>query len=507
MILIVNFGSQVTHLIARRLRGLNIHADIKHPEHVTDTDIDNAQALILSGGPGSVHNQTALNKKLFAAQKPILGLCFGHQLIAQEFGGRVEQSHKREYGAATLTVLDKQDLFANLDDKEMVWMSHGDSVTHLPEGFVTLGSSADCNHAAIAHHDKKIFGIQFHPEVHHTQHGTQMLKNFISIAGIKPNWFIKDLKQQIIDNIKTTVGNASVIMGVSGGVDSLVASYLIHQAIGDRLFCVYVDSGLMRKYETDYVKQMYQTLGFTHFDVVDASDLFLNNLAHKADPEEKRKIIGHTFIEVFNNAVAQYKHKHGDITFLGQGTIYPDTVESAQANNSSEKIKSHHNVTLPDDMQLKVLEPLRDLYKDEVRLLGKEIGIKNEYLERHPFPGPGLAIRILGAVDQDKLRIVREADHIFISELKKSGEYNNTWQALAALLPVKTVGVMGDSRTYDYMISLRAVTSIDAMTADWAKLPTTLLEKVSNLIINNVPGVNRVVYDITQKPPGTIEYE
>ena len=507
MILIINYGSQVTHLIGRRLRGLGVEATIKQPEQITDTDIQASKAIILSGGPESVSDQTILNKKIFSSGRPILGLCFGHQLIAREFGGNVEQGQTRQYGAAKLTVLDKADLFAGLDEEQMVWMSHGDSVSALPKQFRVIGRSEDCTHAAIAHTEKKIFGLQFHPEVEHTKNGTQILHNFVKIAGIKPTLTLQNRIQTIITDIQKKVGNASVIMGVSGGVDSLVASYLLHQAIGDRLFCVYVDTGLMRKDETEEVKRLYDTLQFAHFAVVDASVAFLTRLDSISDPEHKRKIIGHSFIEIFENTVAQYAQKNQTIQFLGQGTIYSDTVESSQATSSSAKIKSHHNLTLPDNMSLKVIEPLRDFYKDEVREIGKELGITQEYLNRHPFPGPGLAIRVVGALDKEKIAIVREADHIFITELKKANLYKDVWQALVALLPIKTVGVMGDARTYEYMITLRAVTSSDAMTADWAKLPNDFLQMVSNKIINSVSGVNRVVYDITQKPPGTIEYE
>ena len=508
MIVILNFGSQFTHLISRRLRDLHVEAKIRLPDQVTDQELDDAQAVILSGGPNSVMDQKIdYNKKIFSCGKPMLGLCYGHQLIAHNFGGTISSSHTREYGAAQLTVMDTSDLFQGLDQTETVWMSHGDSVTTLPDNFQVLATTQQGKVAAMADHKRRIFGMQFHPEVHHTKHGMRMLQNFISMCGITHKKQHTHDPQHIIADIKKTVGDESVVMGVSGGVDSLVASYAIHKAINDRLFCVYVDTGLMRQDENAYVQHMYEELGFAHFKLVDASDIFLSRLQNITDPEEKRKIIGHTFIEVFEHTIAQMKDEHGEITFLGQGTIYPDTIESAESSETAHKIKSHHNVTVPENMKLRLVEPLRMLYKDEVRTLGKELGLCDDYLNRHPFPGPGLAVRILGAIDKDKIRIVRQSDHIFINALREFNYYKDVWQAFAALLPVKTVGVMGDARTYEYMISLRAVTSADAMTADWVPLPAEFLHYVSNRIINEVNGVNRVVYDITQKPPGTIEYE
>jgi GMP synthase (glutamine-hydrolysing) len=508
MILILNFGSQLTHLIARRFRELGVYSEIKLPYDVTDSELDKCDAIVLSGGPNDVNAESiTFNKYVFSCGKPILGICYGHQIIAHQFGGSVVSSDSSEYGETKLVVLEKTGLFEGLNNDEIVWMNHGDTIGQPPVGFKTIGTSPDCKHAAFVNEEKNIYSVLFHPEVHHTKHGMEIFENFINLCDIKKDWKVEEQKDRLIDEIKTLVGEESVVMGVSGGVDSLVGSFLIERAIGKRVFCVYVDTGLMRKDETQFVKEMYDELGFDNFEVVDASSLFLGKLKGVTDPEEKRKIIGHTFIEVFEKEVEKLKEQNFHIKFLGQGTIYPDRIESAAPSKTADKIKSHHNLTLPEKMSLKLVEPLSDLYKDEVRLLGKELGIKKEFLDRHPFPGPGLAIRILGDIDEEKLVILREADDIFISELKSSGEYKNTWQALAALIPVKTVGVMGDHRTYEYMIALRAVTSMDAMTADWAKLPNDLLQRISNRIINEVKGVNRVVYDITQKPPGTIEYE
>jgi len=508
MILILDYGSQFTHLIARKLQELQIKTNIINPEYLQTSDLDKSQAIILSGGPASVTQKTnVFNKKLLMSGKPILGLCYGHQLLAHELGGAVAQCNSREYGMTQVNVLNKSDLFEDLSDVETVWMSHGDTVTKLPKGFAVLATSHNGTIAAMANHEHKLFGLQFHPEVYHTVNGMKIFENFLKISKIKIDKKPVNKKEIIIQEIKDKVGSNSVIMGTSGGVDSLVASYLIKEAIQERLYCVYIDNGLMRKNETEYVTTMYKNLGFTNFEVVDASQLFLQKLKNVSDPEEKRKIIGHTFIEVFESTVANLSKKNLHIKFLGQGTIYPDTIESASNSPNATKIKSHHNLTLPDNMQLKLVEPLRYLYKDEVRELGQSLDIPNEYLYRHPFPGPGLAIRILGAIDQEKIEILRDADDIYISTLKESGEYKNIWQAFAALIPIKTVGVMGDARTYQYMIALRAVTSVDGMTADWAKLPSELLEKISASIVNKVKGVNRVVYDITQKPPATIEYE
>ena len=510
MLLVVNFGSQLAHLIARRVRDLGVYSEIV-PYDVSIDKIKemNPSGIILSGGPSSVYEKGAplVDEKIFELGIPILGICYGLQLIGKVFG-KVENHQIKEYGKTILEVHKNGDLLKGLGKKEQVWMSHGDSITSLPE-FDILATTGSCKVAAAENNEKKIYGVQFHPEVVHTLKGNQILKNFIfDICKAKKDFNMKDLKNKLIEEIKETVGENEVLMGTSGGVDSTVAAVLLHKAIGKKLHCIFIDHGLIRKNERkeveDYFKKYFR---FEHFYSVDASQLFLKRLKGINDPEEKRKVIGHTFIEVFEKKAKELEKSNPNIKFLGQGTIYPDRIESAQPSKQASKIKSHHNLTLPEKMNLKVIEPLKDLYKDGVRKLGREIGIDEELLNRHPFPGPGLGIRILGEITKERLDILREADYIFIEELKLSGQYNKIWQALAALFPVKSVGVMGDSRTYEYIISLRAVTSVDAMTADWARIPNDILERISSRIINEVKGVNRVVYDITQKPPGTIEYE
>ena len=512
MILVLNFGGQTCHLIARRIRDMNVYSEIL-PCDISLKEIGKLKpdGIILSGGPASVyeHNAPAMERKILDLGIPILGICYGLQLIARLVGGEVLGGKLKEFGKKTLYVKKNGKLLKGLQKKEQVWMSHGDLVARLPDGFEILAGTDTCKIAAFENNDKKLYGIQFHAEVVHTPKGNQILKDFVfDICKAKRDWHIKSLSQKLIKEIKKEVGKNSVIMGVSGGVDSTVAATLIDKAIGSKLYCVFVDHGLIRKGEAEEVKNFFEKkLKFRHFYFIDASQTFLDKLKGVIEPEEKRKIIGHTFIEVFENKVVELSKKHKNIKFLGQGTIYPDRIESAQPTKYASKIKSHHNITLPEKMVLRVVEPLKEFYKDEVRKLGKELKIPEEILNRHPFPGPGLAIRILGEVTEERLRILREADYIFIEELKKSKLYDKTWQAFAALLPVKSVGVMGDARTYEYIISLRAVTSLDAMTADWAKLPNELLEKISNRIINEVRGVNRVLYDISQKPPATIEYE
>ncbi len=509
MIAVLDYGSQFAHLIARRIRTLGVYTEI-FPNTATAADLrkKNVEGIILSGGPRSVYENNAptVDKRIFLLGVPVLGLCYGHQLIAHTLGGKVVPSSK-EYGKEFLTVIKKSRLLDGIAKKEQVWMSHGDSVTQLPQGFSVSGRTQECKIAAYADEKRRIYGLQFHPEVQHTIHGMKMLENFIKICGCKRNYTIKGLDRKLVAEIKAKVGNGAVIMGVSGGVDSLVASALI-KAATPNIYCVFVDHGIIRKGEAAYVKELYEKLGFRHYYYADASQIFYTRLKGITDPEEKRRIIGKTFIEVFEAKVKELKAKHGNIKFLGQGTIYPDRIESAKASKAADVIKTHHNVGgLPAKMKLKLVEPLKDLYKDEVRELGRIIGLPNDALMRHPFPGPGLAVRIVGEITAERIGIVQEADFIFTDELRKSGQYDRIWQAFAALLPVKAVGVMGDSRSYGYIISLRAVTSVDGMTADWAKIPNDVLERAASRIVKNVRGVTRVVYDITQKPPATIEYE
>ncbi len=510
MLVVINYGGQYTHLIARRVREFNVYSEIL-PYNSSLKEIEKIKpaGIILSGGPSSVYYKNApiSQKGLLELEIPVLGICYGQQLIGKQLNGKVVPNKIKEYGKKILKIKNKNRLFRGLKNKEIVWMSHGDAVEELPKGFVTLAFTDSCKNAAIGNFKKNIYGVQFHPEVTHTPKGNKILKNFVfDICKAKKDFNIKDLAKQLIEDIRNKVGKNHVIMGISGGVDSTVAATLINKAIGRSLHGIFIDHGLTRKNEMKIVKERYNRLGL---DVryVDASEIFLSGLKGVVDPEEKRKIIAKTFIDVFEKEAKLLEKKYKKIKFLAQGTIYPDRIESAQPSKEADKIKSHHNVVLPKKMKLEVIEPLKDFYKDSVRKLGKELKIPKELLYRHPFPGPGLAVRIIGKVTPGRVRVLQEADHIFILELKKNKLYGKVWQAFAVLLPVKTVGVMGDTRTYENIVSLRAVTSVDAMTADWAKLPNSFLEKVSNRIINEVKGVNRVVYDISQKPPGTIEYE
>ena len=512
MIAVINFGGQYIHLIARRVRELGIRSEI-FPYNISADNLRklNPEGIILSGGPSSVNEPKSplLDKEILGLGIPVLGICYGHQLISKLSGGRVSNKNIKEYGKKIMKIKASGILFSGLDKKQQVWMSHGDSVVSLPKGFRPLSGTDTCKVAAFENNSRKLYGVQFHPEVVHTLKGMDILKNFLfRICRAKKDWVVGDMVNDLIKQIRSELGSSAVIMGVSGGVDSTVAATLLHKAIGNRLHCVFIDHGLVRKNEAREVKEVFRTsLKFKNFYFIDASRLFLKKLKGVTDPEKKRKIIGHLFVKVFEAHAIKIGKNHKDIDFLGQGTIYPDRIESAQPSKQADKIKSHHNIALPRGMKLKVIEPLKDFYKDEVRSLGRKLGIPSALIDRHPFPGPGLAIRILGEITDARLNILREADAIYIDELKKSGYYSRTWQAFAALLPVKTVGVMGDARTYEYIISLRAVTSIDAMTADWARLPDWLLEQISSRIINEVRGVNRVLYDVSQKPPATIEYE
>ncbi|HEY4482900.1 MAG TPA: glutamine-hydrolyzing GMP synthase [Candidatus Paceibacterota bacterium] len=510
MIVILNFGSQFAHLIARRVRELGVRAEIL-PFDTKVAEIEKLKpvGIILSGGPASVLEKGSprLDRRIFEMGLPILGICYGHQVMAHLLGGRVAKGEHREFGKEILEIKGKNTLFKGLSVKETVWFSHGDKVVRLPGGFRATASTKGCKYGAFEDTKRNFFGIQFHPEVTHTRNGKKILSNFVfSICRAKKDWQIVSLTKEIIAETKSEVEQRHVVVGISGGVDSLVAATLIHRAIGNRLHAVFVDTGLLRKGEVEQVAVYLRKHGFKKLYVIDASKPFLTRLKGVSDPETKRKIIGHTFIEVFEKAIKNELKKY-PIAYLAQGTIYPDRVESASTSKTSAKIKSHHNLTLPEKLGFKILEPIKDLYKDEVRKVGLVLGLPKDLLWRHPFPGPGLAVRIVGEVTEERLRILREADAVFIEELKNAGEYEKIWQAFAALLPIKVVGVMGDARTYEYVIALRAVDSVDGMSADWHKISNELLEKISSAIVGKVSGVNRVLYDITQKPPATIEYE
>lgn len=505
-VLILDFGSQYTQLIARRVRELNIFCEIK-PFNQLPEDLSGYKAVILSGSPSSVRSEEPPVPDLsqIRGKKPILGICYGAQYIAHYSGGNVAPSNTREYGRARLSTIVPDPFFRDVSTNTQVWMSHSDTIQTLPEGAKLLASTEDVENAAYKIESEKIYGIQFHPEVYHTVEGKHILENFlVDIAGLEQTWTPAAFVETTIAELKEQIGTEKVILGLSGGVDSTVAAVLLHQAIGKHLHCIFVNNGLLRKNEFDEVLHQYEHMGL-NVKGVDASARFLDTLAGEEDPEKKRKIIGRIFIEVFDDEA----HKVDDAKWLGQGTIYPDVIESVSATGGpSATIKSHHNVGgLPDFMNLKVIEPLKMLFKDEVRRVGASLGIPDERLGRHPFPGPGLAIRILGAVSRENVAILQEVDHVFIQGLRNWGLYDQIWQAGAILLPVHSVGVMGDERTYEKCVALRAVESTDGMTADWVHLPYEFLQKISNEIINKVPGVNRVVYDISSKPPATIEWE
>ncbi|MBI4546443.1 MAG: glutamine-hydrolyzing GMP synthase [Ignavibacteriae bacterium] len=515
LILILDFGSQYSQLIARRVRELGVYSEL-HPYNISIEGIKNLKpkGIILSGGPASVYEPGAphTSPEIFQLGIPILGICYGLQMIAYQLGGEVDRSAKREYGYAEVVVDDTSDLFAGFqrDGRRnsittTVWMSHGDALTKLPLGFERIGHSRNSSICAIHNKEKKIYGVQFHPEVVHTIKGKEILRNFVfTICCCKGGWTADSIIGKQIKEIGERVGEENVICALSGGVDSSVLAVLLHKAIEDQLYCVHINNGLMRKNESENVVKLYRDTYHFNLDYVDATDVFLERLKGVADPEQKRKIIGESFIEIFEREAK----KIGNVSFLAQGTLYPDVIESVSFRGPSHKIKTHHNVGgLPEKMNLKLIEPFRELFKDEVRAIGRELGLPQEFITRHPFPGPGLAVRIIGEVTKEKLSILCKSDEIFTEEIHRAGLYESLWQAFAVLLPVQTVGVMGDQRTYENVIALRAATSLDGMTADWAQLPHELLAKASSRIVNEVRGVNRVVYDISSKPPSTIEWE
>jgi GMP synthase (glutamine-hydrolysing) len=508
LILIIDFGSQYTQLIARRVREFKVYSEI-HPHTITFDGVKNLQpkGIILSGGPMSVYDESApaIDPQIFNLKIPFLGVCYGLQLICKNFGGTVEPATSREYGKSILRITDNTDILRGVEDASIVWMSHGDYLTELPKGFKVVGESDHSPMCAISNPSKRFYGLQFHPEVVHTEEGEVIINNFLfDICNCKGDWTPQNFIEEKLEKIKSTIGKSKAICALSGGVDSTVAAVLVRKAIGDNLICIHIDNGLMRMNESEKIGNLFnEKLKLNHIHV-DASEKFLNNLKGVSDPEKKRKIIGNTFIEVFEEEAKKIK----DAEYLVQGTLYPDVIESVSVKGASATIKTHHNVGgLPEKMQLKLVEPFRELFKDEVRRVGKSLNIPNEFINRHPFPGPGLAVRVLGEITKDKLDILREADDIFITSIKEEGLYNSIWQAFTVLLPVSSVGVMGDARTYEFVLALRAVTSVDGMTADWYTFEHDFLSSVSNKIINKVRGVNRVVYDISSKPPATIEWE
>lgn len=508
-ILIIDFGSQYNQLIARKVRELNVFCEIVPPDFKVDAiDPDEIKGIIFSGGPASVYakNAPTCDERVFDLGIPVLGICYGMQLMSKLLGGHVERSHFREYGRAQLTVTNPRHLFKGIPKKSTSWMSHGDKVRRMPKGFVRIALSKNTHIAAFANFDRQLYGVQFHPEVAHTEYGKTIIKNFVKdVCRCRGDWSMKSFIKETVDDIRRTAGKDRVILGLSGGVDSSVAAVLINKAIGQRLVCIFVDNGLLRKDEAKLVREVFQKHYKMNLHCIDASKEFLRELSGVTDPEKKRKIIGRTFIKVFDREAK----KIGSVRFLAQGTLYPDLIESRSAfGGPSATIKTHHNVGgLPEKMNLKLIEPLKYLFKDEVRAVGRELNMPKEVLGRHPFPGPGLAVRILGDVTKERCDILREVDVRFIDTLHKESLYDEIWQAFAVLLPIKSVGVMGDERTYENVVAIRAVTSVDGMTADWARIPYDVLGKISNRIINEVKGVNRVAYDISSKPPSTIEWE
>ncbi len=510
LILVLDFGGQYTQLIARRVRELGVYSEI-HPFNIPFEKIKalNPIGIILSGSPWSVYDAQApkSSEQIYSLNIPILGICYGLQLIADQLGGKVGRFEKKEFGKAILKVDKGDDLLAGLNGATTVWMSHGDALTELPPGFEPIAHSENAPICAIRHPERKIFGVQFHPEVVHTPDGKTILSNFLfKVCQAKGGWTSAHFIEEATREMRERVGPGRVLCALSGGVDSSVAAVLLHKAIGDQLHCIHINNGLMRKGESEQVVKMFRDHFHIPLTSIDATELFLTRLVGVTDPEQKRKIIGKTFIDVFEEE--SRKLPQSPFNFLAQGTLYPDVIESVSFKGPSVTIKTHHNVGgLPEKMQFELVEPFRELFKDEVRDVGRKLGLPESFLERHPFPGPGLAVRILGDVTPEKLHLVREADEIFVEEIRNAGLYQELWQAFAVLLPVRSVGVMGDGRTYDFTVALRAVTSVDGMTADWARLPDELLATVSNRIINEVRGINRVVYDISTKPPATIEWE
>ena len=510
MILVLDFGSQYTQLIARRIRESKVYCEI-HPFNVSSEKISalRPEGIILSGGPASVYQENApkVPRELFELPVPFLGICYGMGLVNMTFGGEAARAERREYGPAELNIDDDSDLFHGFGKRgaTRVWMSHGDKMTSFPAGWHVLAHSGNSPIAAFADPTRRFFGVQFHPEVAHTQRGREVLENFVfRICGARPDWTMEHFIESSVSQIRERVGGGRVLCALSGGVDSAVAATLIHRAIKDRLVCVFVNNGLLRKNEAEQVCGLFVERFGSSFRYVDATEEFLSGLRGVEDPEVKRKRIGNKFIEVFEKEARRL----GEIEFLAQGTLYPDVIESVSVLGPSATIKSHHNVGgLPTNMKFKLVEPLRELFKDEVRILGKELGLPNEMIQRQPFPGPGLAIRVLGEVTEERLKVLREADVIVLDEVKTAGYYEKVWQSFAVLLPIKTVGVVGDERSYENVVALRVVDSQDGMTANWVPLPFELLGRISNRILNEVRGVNRVVYDISSKPPATIEWE
>jgi GMP synthase (glutamine-hydrolysing) len=506
MIVVLDFGSQYNQLITRRIRDFGVYSEL-HPHTITAEEIKemNPKGIIFSGGPNSVYDKNAFHcdEAIFDLGLPVLGICYGMQLMTKHLNGKVEPASNREYGKASITVQNESSLLAKLPKEQVVWMSHGDLVVEAPEGFTVDATSESCPISAMSNEEKKFYAVQFHPEVQHSEYGFEMLKNFaFDVCGCKGDWSMKNFIEIEIEKIRQTVGDKQVLCALSGGVDSSVVAVLIHKAIGDQLTCIFVDHGLLRKGEAEGVMETLAKGFRMNVIKVDAKERFLSKLEGVSDPEKKRKIIGNEFIYVFDDEATKLK----GIEFLAQGTLYTDIIESGTA--TAQTIKSHHNVGgLPEDMQFKLIEPLNTLFKDEVRALGTQLGMPDEIVWRQPFPGPGLGIRVLGEITEDKLEIVRESDFILRDEVKKAGLERDIWQYFTVLPNIRSVGVMGDARTYDHTIGIRAVTSIDGMTSDWARIPWDVLEKISTRIVNEVPHVNRVVYDITSKPPATIEWE